>query len=92
MLSEKNRIRAIELLNDVDSIWKSVVESCGKRINCAVALSVDSFTGNIQSEYAFFSDFISADLWISEKYNLKKRFCPFVQIYLNGRMHDYYME
>lgn len=87
-LTDKNREDAIKAIQEVQDIWTAVVKSTGKKLHVAHVISIDCFTHEVYSEYAFFNDFISADKWVSERYEVRGKYSPFGQTYLNGEMKD----
>ena len=87
-LTEKNRGDAIKAIQEVQDIWTAVFNATGKRLHVAQVISIDCFTHEVHSEYALFNDFVSADKWVSERYEVRGKYSPFGQTYLNGEMKD----
>lgn len=87
-LTDKNREDAIKAIQEVSEIWTAVKNSTGKSLHVAQCVFIDCFTHEIYNEYALFNDFISADVWVSEKYDVRSKYAPFGQTYLNGEMKD----
>lgn len=85
-LTDKNREDAIKALQEVSEIWTAIKNSTAKRLHVAQCVSVDYLTHEIYNEYAFFNDFISAEMWIGEKYDVRSKYAPFGQTYLNGKL------
>lgn len=88
-VSDEHRKTALKVLDEVSKMYIAVKSATGKGLHCAVWFSVSPITGHLDSGYSFFDNFVDADIWISERFEVKSKLCPFVQTYLNGEMKDH---
>ena len=87
-LSDKNREDAIKALQEVIDVYTAIKSCTGKSLHNALVISIDCFTHEVYKEYAFFNDFVSADTWVSERYDVRSKYSPFGQTYINGELKD----
>ena len=79
-MTEEMRLQAVEILkNHFEDI---------RRVNMfgAIWISIAPISKTIDYSYAFFKDYMDAESWLKQQFEIKDKYCEFVHTYLNGKL------